>query len=263
MRWFLALLLLTGIAIAQSQQPDPPISEKNQTRSEQQKATPDQRGTEQKAFVVQPLTTEKSADETAREAKVKENSEWWTWFLGVLTIAALFGQLIVFIFQAYFLKGTLEATKNAALRAKDSADALMSAESASLFVIAQQDTVSEIAKAGFYDKSESMWTQEINLPGIAYAFRNLGRTAAIIRDIGERVTASPDPPDCISPDKFTVGDAVKFQKEKLDIWFNGWVRYEDAFRRAHRLTYLFRYHRGYGRFRLVKFSETIEKPENA
>ena len=47
------------------------------------------------------------------------------------------------------------------------------------------------------------------------------------------------------------------QKEKLDIWFNGFVRYVDTFKRVHRFEYRFRYHRGWGRFR---FWSTFTKP---
>ena len=98
--------------------------QQEQAQTQQQKATPDQRGTEQSPFIVQPLAAKKSAEETAnetRDAKEKANSDWWTWFLSILTVLALFGQLAVFIAQAYFLKGTLKATATAANAANVSA----------------------------------------------------------------------------------------------------------------------------------------------
>jgi hypothetical protein len=100
-------------------------SPQSQTQTQEQKAATDLRGTDQIPFVVQPLPTKKTAEiarQEAREAKEKTDSDWWTWFLGVLTIIALFGQLAVFIAQAYLLRGTLVATATAAKAAQVSAD---------------------------------------------------------------------------------------------------------------------------------------------
>jgi len=105
--------------------------QQQQTQSQQQNTTQDQRGNEQSPLVVQPLPTKKTAEEAARETretKEKTVSDWWTWFLGVLTICALFGQLAVFIAQAYFLRGTLLATEAAANAAKQAADFIPNVE---------------------------------------------------------------------------------------------------------------------------------------
>jgi hypothetical protein len=102
----------------------PAKGNQQQTQPQEQKAAPDQRGTDQLPLIVQPLPTKKTteiAEQEKREAKEKTDSDWWTWFLGVLTIVALFGQLAVFIAQAYFLKGTLTATANAANAAQSQA----------------------------------------------------------------------------------------------------------------------------------------------
>jgi hypothetical protein len=130
-----------------------------------------------------------------------------------------------------------------------------------------------------------MWHEKINLPGLVYHFKNIGRTVAIIREISDQLITASDfpaspsylrrnPPlpevpivepqkdsslfTCTMKGRFTVGDAVKFQKEKIDFWFYGHVRFDDAFQRRHRLDYRFRYHRGYGGFRLVDYRESIE-----
>lgn len=92
-------------------------SGRSQTQSQQQTAAPDQRGTELQPLVVQPLPTKKNAEENdrdIREAKEKTDSDWWTWFLSILTVAALFGQATILAAQAYFLRGTLNATAQAA-----------------------------------------------------------------------------------------------------------------------------------------------------
>src|SRR5438552_811611 len=115
------LLVVVWDSPTQSQQSPSTESQQEQTQSQQPTTSADQRGTEQFPFIVQPLPTKKSAEETAREAreaKEKTDSDWWTWFLSVLTVLALFGQLFVFVAQAYFLKGTLEATKTAAIGAR-------------------------------------------------------------------------------------------------------------------------------------------------
>jgi hypothetical protein len=49
-----------------------------------------------------------------REAKEKANSDWWTWLLSILTVAALVGQGAILAAQAYFLRGTLKETAQAA-----------------------------------------------------------------------------------------------------------------------------------------------------
>ena len=214
---------------------------------------------------------------------------WLMIFTGVLAVATIVLGLATI--GLYFTgKKQIGIAKQSADAAKASADALPMMEGASLFVTVTQDTVGGFAKSGFFDNTESMFAQEINPSGLSYQFKNLGRTPAIIQEIGERVIASADTPDsatnpplvrphldeliiepgkegsiyvCTGRDKFTVGDAVRFQKEKLDIWFNGFVRYVDTFKRVHRFEYRFRYHRGWGRFRLVYFHETIEKEEKS
>ena len=114
----LALLLATGgDSLGKSHRTPAIKSDNNQTQSQKQTTAPDQRGTEQQPFIVQPLPTKKSAEETtrdAREAKEKTDFDWWTWFLSVLTVAALFGQAAILAAQAYFLRRTLNVTGQAA-----------------------------------------------------------------------------------------------------------------------------------------------------
>jgi hypothetical protein len=120
----LVLLALIGDSFAQSRRSAAPNRQQEQPTTQQQTTAPDKRGTEQEPFVVQPLTTKKSAEETerdAREAKEKTNSDWWTWLLNVLTVLALFGQFAILAAQAYFLRGTLKVTAASAKAAEDAA----------------------------------------------------------------------------------------------------------------------------------------------
>jgi hypothetical protein len=59
-----------------------------------------------------------------------------------------------------------------------SVDALISAENCYLFPIIVTENVGKlISTYGRYDKSESMWKQEVETPSIALYFQNFGRTS--------------------------------------------------------------------------------------
>jgi hypothetical protein len=281
----LTIAIFLALGGGSSGKPRGHIDPSNPSTQSQQSTNPDQRGTEQSPFVVKVIPTPPTPEEAnhlAAQESDKSNADWWlVKFNGGLVLVGVLQLVVfglVFGFQGVQLKRTVVATKQ-------SADALISVEAATLFVFAGLDTVNDIAKAGFWDKSESMWDHEINRPGISYFFKNIGRSGAIIREISERVVASENIPEIpslptlrealldemvVEPtmpsstyvatmrEKFTIGDAVKFQKEKLDIWFYGYVRYDDIFKRRHKLRYLFRFHRGYERFRLIDFEEAIE-----
>jgi len=155
----------------------PTKSQQEQTTAEQQKTTADQRGTDQLPLVVQPLPTKKTTDiaqHEAREAEEKANSDWWTWILSILTIVALFGQLGVFIAQAYFLWGTLKATAIAARAAKDAAEAVPRLERAYMLI---NRTVGDIMPPSVILGE----TIGCGLFKITYCFHNYGRTPAIIK----------------------------------------------------------------------------------
>jgi hypothetical protein len=102
------LLVVVGDSPTQSQQSPSTESQQEQTQSQQPTTSADQRGTEQFPFVVQPLPTKKSAEETAREAreaKEKADSDWWTWFLSVLTVLAPVRTVVCFRRSSLFFEG--------------------------------------------------------------------------------------------------------------------------------------------------------------
>ena len=174
----IALLFSCGIALAQSQ-PNPSVGEKNQARTEQQNTAPDQRGTEKQPLFIQPLSTKKSAEEGAREAtdaKEKFNSDWWTWFLSVLTVVALFGQIAVLIAQTYLFKGTLQATEEAAGAAKVAAAALPIVEGAYVYPNILKVHIAD-SFLGFSQVKELRQNRLV----VEFEIRNFGKTPAIIQ----------------------------------------------------------------------------------
>jgi hypothetical protein len=180
-------ILLAGQAFAQSP-PSPPIGQKDQTQSQQQKTAPDQRGTEQQPLIVQPLATKKTAEITAheaQEAREKSDADWWTKTLGILTIIALFGQLAVFIAQAYFLKSTLEATKVAAEAASAAVNAVPIVERAYVYpVVIGHGTIEECIKNALVYYLDDFTKNDVPVPEtteITFKFKNFGKTPAVLK----------------------------------------------------------------------------------
>src|SRR5581483_425887 len=169
------LALLVALIADSSAQPgrNPPAeTQDNDAQRQQHESASDERGSAQSPFVVQPLPTPKSAEETAREqreAGEKRNSDWWTWLLSLLTFLAIAGQLIVLAFQAFYLRGTLLVTKAAADAASLNARALMRAERGYLFIQITAERVSKITReSGRWDKSEAMFNEETDTPSLGY-----------------------------------------------------------------------------------------------
>jgi hypothetical protein len=127
-------------------------------------------------------------------------SIWWDWTtrdsIGFYTsLLALFtGALVLisFIQIRYLIKAdrlarrSLIASRQSAIAAKKAADvakqntdAFMSAEKGHLFIEIKQETVAKLVSAyGRWDKSESMFGDEVDTPAVAYFFSNIGKTAA-------------------------------------------------------------------------------------
>jgi hypothetical protein len=168
--------------------------------------------------------------------------------------------------------------------ARANTDALINSERAHLFIGIKSETVAKIVgMAGGWDHSPSMWEAKTDAPGVGYFFINHGRTAAILKEIGERMIVANTFPDVyhidlretpnelvIAPDKestvllcykknFTIGDAVAFQQGKTAIWFFGFVRFADAFGQETTWRWRYCYRSGYGGFRLVWYEEAPPK----
>src|SRR5450755_1797561 len=102
MRWLVVLLMLTGVACAQSQQPSPSAGEpgkppQSQASSDQKATAPDTRGTQENPIVVRSI---KSKDETADDAtehQQKTTTERWNIIIGSAAVGGAFLQALIFI----------------------------------------------------------------------------------------------------------------------------------------------------------------------
>jgi hypothetical protein len=106
MRWLVALLILSGVAFAQS--PPEPLS---QPKSTEQPTATNKRGTEEVPLIVKVLPTQKAPDDAKHEAEQqsdKSESDWWLVKLtGVLGVMALL-QLLAFCWQGIQLKRSVD-----------------------------------------------------------------------------------------------------------------------------------------------------------
>lgn len=125
MRWLVALLLLTGVAFAQSQQPSPTIRNEQQSQTEPQQTkqpgSPDQRGTEALPLAVKIIPSTKSEADTAKEEAerreksglnrklVEFNGKLADYTLILAIVAVL--QFIVLAVQAVFLGATVRIAR--------------------------------------------------------------------------------------------------------------------------------------------------------
>jgi hypothetical protein len=267
----LALLLaLTTDSLAQSSGTPAPKDQQDQAGAHQQTTSADQRGTEQQPLIAQQLPTQKTTESAARDAreeKEKAKSDLWTWLLNVLTVGVLFMQALILAAQAYFLRGTLKATENAALGAKNSADALIGAESARLLILPVRHNYWEAAGkfAVMYSNSPQMGSLNTRITA-NFRLKNYGKTPATLLGLGAALACTAIPPPDIAPppnrrfderqyplplpietvisaDKETpmievslpdfldMREAIAIQKRETSIWFYGYVIYSDVFER--------------------------------
>jgi hypothetical protein len=156
--------------VAQSQGPTPGTRKESKppqqySPSQQQKAEPYKRGTEQMPFVVKTIPTPKSQAEAEQDRKEHEEKTFQGWWIigltGILAIMAIINAIVL-------CKG-LRATQLAANAAKQSADALNAAERAYVFSNIKINKEINLEDKEFY--------------AILY-LRNDGKTPAIITEIG-------------------------------------------------------------------------------
>lgn len=225
------------------------------------------------------------AEQHATEQRPKENSDealarytlWLTGFTAILALATV-GLGIATV--GLYLTGEKQIEI-----ARANTDALINSEKAHLFISIKSETVANVVgRSGAWDKSPDMWRHNASpSPGVGYAFKNHGRTAAILKSIGEQMIVADEFPDewdieprdmpdqlVISPDEesstllcydrdFTVGNAVEFQKDRTAIWFYGYVRFADAFGQETTWRWRYCWRKGYGGFRLVWYEEAPPK----
>jgi hypothetical protein len=180
-------------------------------------------------------------------------------------------------------------TRESLREARRNTAAFMSAEKANVFIEIKESTVAKIVGSyGLWDKTTSMFPDVVESPCVAYFFSNIGRTAAIIREISNQLVFLADFPNgadysirepfperpvimpdktsdifvCCMEDAMTVGKCVDFQAQRGAFWFYGYVIFADVFGRQHEWRYRFSYKRGYGGFRLDYFREFTESEDD-
>jgi len=254
---------------------------------------PDLRGTAQSPLIVQPLPITESPETIARqnrEAGERAKAQWWSWFLGVLTLAALAGQLLLLGALAVVMRGAMRLAATAAEAANRNATAFTSAERAYLFIQISSETITDIVgKHARRDPSDRAYEDKTESPGLGYAFKNFGRTVARLREISNHLLYSPEFPGkiddrvlesipeelVIEPGKssatytvlldeiFTVSKVLDFHKQRAAFWFYGYVKFDDIFGRQHEFRWRFRYRHGDGGFRLIEFREFPDEAGSA
>ncbi len=135
MRWIVALLLLIGVASAQSQQSTPRGKEQPPPEKSQPGAANDQRGTYELPFIVKVVPTQtdeaKASEETKERNQKSELDRKLVDFNGDLAFytkflaAFAFLQFLAMLIQAYWLGRTVKVSERAAKFAEESADAVV------------------------------------------------------------------------------------------------------------------------------------------
>lgn len=237
-------------------------------------------GNEQQRCYEEILKTQHKSEECKSfwERTTSDPVAFFTFTLTVVTLAL--GAISVR--QFHYLKQSDATSRIAADAARTSADALISAERAHLFVSIHNHSIGRLAGIhGAYENSPSMFDQDIESPSISYLFTNFGKTHAITKELSNQIIVAAEFPTvveytiratmpadlvvapgastelltCLMEDTFRVRDAVDFQKRKLAFWFYGYVVFDDTFGREHRFEYRFCYQRGYGGLRLEYYRE--------
>ena len=279
-------LVLMSYSSAQSQQR--PFSN---ARPVQQPTAQDQRGTDQQPLSVKIVPSEKTEadrnDEQKHrdnEARLSESIDQLARFAFRLFLVAV-AQLGLFVAALWFIRESFRGAKKASEAAKLSAEALINAERARIFIIIEQDTADSIRSAAKHANSTEKDGDALDSSvGLYYGLKNYGKTPAIIKEISQQLVLAPElakgreyspknplpieptlgPAEqtsrgtlvCSLDRKITVGEAKEILTLKNALWFYGYVAYDDTFGFGRELRYIFRYDGSTGgRFRLHSFQE--------
>ena len=183
------------------------------------------------------------------------------------------------------MKASIAVAKKGAEAALKSADALISAERAHLFVSVVDNNIPDIVGPAQRYIADSNLEKELDTPGVGYSFKNFGKTHATIKEVGAQLVLTPTPmldgqphPEtvrepivgphsltekfgCILLDTFTVSGAMDFKQRKSMFWLDGYIVFEDAFGVSRRYQFTLRYRSGENGFRLIRQYEDIEEPD--
>jgi hypothetical protein len=274
----IALTFLVAFASdswGQSRQPPTKTSAPNPAQQE--------RGTDNSPVVVRILPAEKSQSELdndlerqksdRRQVELTGDLANYTKLLfiatGLLGLIAT-GLVGVGYFQVRQGKRSVAAAVKAADASLLSAEALIGAERAHLFVIVKSTELHQALRGSvYYGDSESpeLLDSKIPRPYLEFAIKNTGRTAAIMQDVsyqlvqadaettewqfayqdtivhtvveGGEETTPPTP--CVSDHDLTIADSKAAIDGSRPIYFYGSVRFRDTFRRQYQYSWRYEY----------------------
>jgi hypothetical protein len=212
----------------------------------------------------------------------------WSWmvhdaagfFTALVALIAL-GQLLVFAWQLSLIRRTLGPAQAAASAARDNAQALIDGQRARLFVVVTDESfVSTLRQASAYDHPTSA-EMRVGKCVLKYAFKNYGKTPALIHMIGHRSMVVDDLPKereysmltplpvdhVLGPDDRTVEIEVNLPTMNVGVtrsithldktfWFYGYVVYDDTFGNQWQLDFVWHYSAVSNGFRTFSYKET-------
>ncbi len=196
-------------------------------------------------------THEQPTDETSPKSTADERIAAYTGWLATFTLALV----IVSAVQIRFLIRADETARITATAAKQSADAVMAAETAQVRILPKSHKYWEVAGkyADFYPNSPGMGSFSNRITS-TYAFKNYGKSLAILQEAHVRLQCSTKPPELITgfvpmltlpdervlaagavTDDFTsdldsllmMQEAISINEGELSIWLIGYVLYRD------------------------------------
>jgi hypothetical protein len=198
-------------------------------------------------------------------------------FTAILALVAI-AQGTLFYWQLTLIKGSLKPAEDAAKAAKLSADSVISAERAYVFIEIRMETVADIIK--YMQALNSVAPRPIL---IQYLFTNHGKTPAIIRAISYGAVVAENLPrqreytqvlhlpthllgadkstNTLEYEEFNISSAIanSIRDLKVTFWFYGEIVYDDMFDRERTLNFVFHVNGISEGFTLYRYEETEEK----
>jgi len=231
----------------------------------------------------------KLAFETQRIADYTDRLAWFTIFLVFVAIvqAGLFlWQLRLMLDGMRDAKIAANAAQESAEAAKVNAQAVINADRAYLFVSVEGENIAAlIGKAAIAPVPQNMEDAPISTLRLTYAFKNYGRTPAVIREISYGTLVAPDifkavreyeavvdlpahilgagektnPPIMVDDLRVTAGEAQSIRIAETTFWFYGIVVYDDTFGWRRTLKFIWHYGAESNGLRIFSYDEKEER----
>jgi hypothetical protein len=283
MRWLVVLLLLTGVAVAQSQQPPLDQRPAEQTgkdtaaksNTSDQISKPAQPPTAIPQVPAPTLAVEK-APNTDTTAQQPEKS-WWEKVRSDPN--ALFAGAVALFTLALVIVGSRQSRQ-----LKRSVDLLAKAERSQMFVVVHSEHLRMLISTAERHAEQGPDEEGViyaDVADVTYSFKNYGKTPAIVREISARLVYGAKPPEeptyiptdqvlqehmiasgdstaiitplddvrphrCQMDEGLTIQEANAVVRAQSYIWFYGRVLYQDIFGQEREHRFLWRYGGAHG-----------------